>query len=272
MNVTLALGPSTPWVVVILAVFILLFFMAWAPIERGRRPNLRTLRPLNKLQEIIGKSAENGKAVHYSPGTGGFTNQAGAGAAETLSGLTTLSAISRAAARSTAEVMVTTNDSLTYLIANDVVQTEYAQTGRLEDYKPTGVRQLTQSDPLAYSAGVAGLLAEKNLAGNIMLGRLDSEYLLAGDQSNRRDVPQVVGSSRVEAMPLMLASAGADNTLLGEEVFVAPAYLERQPAQLASVAAQDRVRVLVLLLIVIGIIATTVSTDFASWIANNFLR
>lgn len=272
MNVSQALGTSTVIVVAVMAVFLLLFFAAWLPIERGRRPNLRPLRPLTKLQEFIGKSAENGKTVHYSPGSGGFTGQGGAGAAENLSGLTTLSVVARAAARSTADLTVTANDSFTYLIANDVVQAEYAQTGRLEDYDQSRVRQITQEDEMAYMAGVASLLGEKDVAANVILGRLDSEYLLAGDQANRRDIPQVVGSSRIEAMPLMLATAGRDNTLLGEEVYAAPAYLDRQPAYLASVVAQDRFRVIVILLIIVGIIAATVSPDLAKFIATLFLR
>ncbi len=255
LEISLALGPSTVFILIALVAFVIFFFAAWAPLERGRRPVLRPLRPLNRLRRIIGQSAETGKAVHYSPGAGGLTGQVGT--AETLSGLTSLGSVARVAARTKAEMVVTTNDTLAYLIADDVVKAQYTQAGRLEDYDPRQVRFLTEQDRLAYAAGMSSLLGEKTLAGNLMLGSFESEYLLVGDRANRHDLPQVVGSSRIEAMPLMLASAGPENTLLGEELFAAPAYLDREPAHLASVLAQDRMRLLILVVIIAGTVAAT---------------
>ncbi len=255
LEVSLALGPSTVFILMALLGFLIFFFSAWAPLERGRRPTLRPLRPLSRLRRIVGTSSETGQTVHYSPGTGGLNDQPGT--AEALSGLTSLSSVARVTARSKAKLVVTTNDTLTYLTADDVVQAQYVEAGRREDYNPTEVRFVSQQDRLAYAAGVTGLLSEPNMGGNLMLGRLDSEYLLIGDRSNQRDLPQVVGSSRIEAMPLMLASAGPENTLLGEEMFAAPAYLDRDPAHVAGVLAQDRMRVLIILIIIIGTVATT---------------
>ena len=270
MNLSLALGPSTPFVLIALLAFVFFFFAAWLPIERGRRPNLRILRPLGQLRRLIAQNAENGQRVHYSPGTGGLDGQTGS--AEALSGLTSLSSAARLAARSKAHLTVTTDDTLAYLLADDVVQAEYVAAGRREDYRPTDVRFVTQQDRLAYIAGTSAVLADAETGGNIMLGRFDAEYLLAGDQANRRDLPQVVGSSRVEALPLMIASAGPENTLIGEEVFAAPAYLDRQPAHFASLVAQDRARLVILVIIVLGVLATTVSSDIAANIGNFFLR
>ncbi len=252
---SLALGPSTVFVLIALAAFVIFFFAAWAVIERGRRPTLRPLRPLGRLQRLIGQSAETGQSVHFSPGSGGLNGQPGS--AEALSGLTTFSSAARLAARSKGRVEISSNDTLTYLVSNDVLQAEYAQAGRLEDYHPNDARFVTQADRLGYIAGVSAILSEKPTAGNVMLGRFDSEYLLAGERSNRLNIPQVAGSSRIEAMPLMLASAGAENTLLGEEIFAVPAYMDRQPAHLASVVAQDRVRLVVVVVIILGTLAAT---------------
>jgi hypothetical protein len=270
MNITLALGTSTVFVLIALLIFLILFFLAWFPLERGRKLNLRPLKPLARLEEMIGRSAESGKSIHYSPGTGGFTSPTGATAPETLAGLTALSSVARASARTTANVTVTSNDALTYLVAGDVTAAEYAAVGRPEDYSPTNVRFITQDDRIAYAAGVTGLLGESKFDGNVMLGQFESEYLLAGDQANRRDVPQIVGSSRVEALPFMVASAGSENTLLGEEVYAAPAYLDRQPAHLASLVTQDRVRLIVIAAIILGVVAG--SAGLLNNIGDYFLR
>ena len=60
MNVSLALGPSTVFALIVLAAFLIFFFVAWSNSEQGRSPNLRALRPLTRLRGLIGQSAESG--------------------------------------------------------------------------------------------------------------------------------------------------------------------------------------------------------------------
>jgi hypothetical protein len=268
MNVSLALGPSTVLVLIVLAAFLIFYFVAWSNIEQGRQPILRVLQPLSRLKSLIGQSAETGRSLYYSPGSGGLNDQPGA--AETLSSLTTLSAVSRGAARAGAPLQVSANDTLAYLAAEDVVRAEYALAGRQDDFSRDNVRFITQQDRLAYIAGVQSALGEEAISSSILLGHFDAEYLLAGDQANRLNIPQLAGSSRVEAMPLMLVSAGMEDTLLGEEIYAAPAYLTRRPALLASVRAQDAVRMLIILAIILGVVAA--STGLLPNIGDYFLR
>jgi hypothetical protein len=268
MNVSLALGPSTVLALIVLAAFLIFYFVAWSNIEQGRQPILRVLQPLSRLKNLIGQSAETGRGLYYSPGSGGLNDQPGA--AETLSGLTTLSAVSRGAARAGAPLQVSANDTLAYLAAEDVVRAEYALAGRQDDFSRDNVRFITQQDRLAYIAGVQSALGDGAISSSILLGRFDAEYLLAGDQANRLNIPQLAGSSRVEAMPLMLVSAGMEDTLLGEEIYAAPAYLTQRPALLASVRAQDAARMLVILAIILGVVAA--STGLLTNIGDYFLR
>src|SRR6476661_6692123 len=159
MNITLALGPSTVFVLIALVAFLIFFFIAWSNIEQGRSHTLRSLRPLNRLRSLIGQSAESGQGLYYSPGSGGLNDQPGA--AETLSSLTTLAEVSRGAARAGAALQVSANDTLTYLAAGDVMQVEYAEVGRLDDFSRDNVRFITQQDRLAYIAGVQDALDEE---------------------------------------------------------------------------------------------------------------
>ena len=268
MNITLALGPSTVFVLIVLVAFLIFFFIAWSNIEQGRGHSLRALKPLNRLRSLLGQSAESGRILHYSPGSGGLNDQTGA--AETLSSLTTLGEVSRGAARAGASLEVSANDTLTYLAAGDVAQIEFDDAGRSEDFSRDNVHFITQQDRLAYIAGVESSLNSDAVAGTVMLGRFDAEYLLAGETASRLNIPQIAGSSRVEAMPLMIISAGADETLLGEEIYAAPAYLSRRPALLASLRAQDALRLLIIAVIILGVIAA--STGLVSNIGDYFLR
>jgi hypothetical protein len=253
--------------VIVIVVFLLLFFVAWAGLERGRKLNLRFLPPIKKVRGAIAQSVETGKTVHYSPGTGGLNGRQGT--AEALNGVTTFAAVSQIAARSKSYLYATGNDALVTLMANDTAQAEYSRAGRIEDYNPTNVQFVTQQDNLPYMAGVAAFLGEENPTANIMIGRFGSEYILAGDVASKKAVEQVVGSTQPEAIPLMLLSAGHQNTLIGEEVYAAPAYLAGEPAQTAALQAQDIIRVLLIIAMLAGIIAATLGFDIAG---NLFLR
>ncbi len=251
----LGLNAASVLAIIVLVLFVVLYFLFWSQIERGRRINLRPLLPLNRLRRMVQETVETGQKVHFSPGNGGLNGQAGT--AEALSGLTTLSSVQQMAARTKGQIITTTNDALTNLLAADISSDEFDRAGRAADFKPEETRFITQQENLAYIAGVGSIISEEKVSGNVIIGRVGPEYLLVGDIANRRNLSQVVGTTQVETMPLMIASAGSENTLLGEEVFATPAYLNRQPALLASLRTQDMLRGLIILAILIGVVAAT---------------
>ncbi len=263
---SLAFGASTVFMLLAMLIFLLLFFAAWLPIERGRQILLRPLRSLARVREMSEQAAESGTTVHFSPGIGGLNGQAGT--AETLNGLSTLSSAARISARTRGNLAVTSNDSLTYLTAEDVARIEYIRAGREADYTVEKNQFIAQQDRMAYIAGANYLVSNSEVSGAIMLGRFGSEYLLAGETLARRNLPQVVGSTQVEALPLMVGTAGANNVLIGEEVYAAPAYLDREPAHLASLQAQDWLRLAIIAIIIAGVIAATLGITIGDY----FLR
>lgn len=263
---SLAFGASTVFMILALLLFLLLFFAAWLPLERGRELLLRPLRSLNRVRDMSERAAETGTTLHFSPGVGGLNGQSGT--AETLNGLTTLDSVARMSARTRANLITTTNDSLAYVTTEDVTRYEYTRAGRENDFTPEKSQFITQQDPIAYMAGTNYIVREQQVSGSLMLGRFGAEYLLAGDTLARRNLPQVVGSSQVEALPLMAGTAGLDNVLIGEEIYATPAYLDREPARLASLQVQDWLRIAIIALIIAGAIAATVGFNIGDY----FLR
>jgi hypothetical protein len=65
-----------------------------------------------------------------------------------------------------------------------------------------------------------------------------------------------VGASAPQTLPFVLAST--DQPLIGEEMYAAGAYLASLPTHVGSLVAQDWLRVLIVLAIVIGVIYNTV--------------
>jgi hypothetical protein len=64
-----------------------------------------------------------------------------------------------------------------------------------------------------------------------------------------------VGANAVDVQPFMAATA--DHVLLGEEMFAAGAYLSGDPDQVASLRAQDVLRVAMAVAIVVGVVVKT---------------
>jgi hypothetical protein len=252
--------------IIVIVLFVVLFFVSWARIERSGAPLLRPLLPLSRLRRLVQETVESGAKVHFSIGNGGLEGQNGT--AESLSGLTALSTVESVAARTKGRVTATSNDAMAYLISDSTAYSEYNTAGRAYDYKTAETRFVTQQQNIAYAAGVSSILKEPNVTGNAIIGRVGPEYLLVGDVANRRNIPQIAGTTQAEGMPLMIASAGKDNVLLGEEVYAAPAYLSRNPAQLASLRTQDIMRLIIIAVILVGIVLATLGLN----VGNLFVR
>lgn len=87
-----------------------------------------------------------------------------------------------------------------------------------------------------------GILALDGVDGNMMIGHFGDEYLLMAETAHRqsRDVATVAGAANPNVLPYVFATA--PNGLWGEEMFAAGAYLDRKPAHIGSLLAQDTLR------------------------------
>jgi hypothetical protein len=88
-----------------------------------------------------------------------------------------------------------------------------------------------------------------------MIGSFGPEALLLAEPGVQKGVAQVAGTDDPQAMSMLVAAV--DDPLIGEEVFAVPAYLDRQPAHLASLRAQDVMRVGIIILIIIAALLRT---------------
>jgi hypothetical protein len=221
--------------VLLLLLLPVLFYLA-SRVRAGRAGELRPLPPVEELPGIVGRSAETGRALHVSVGVAGV---GGSQTAETWAGLTLLSQVADEAAACDTPLIVTVADPTVLPVAQDIVRRAYLRYGNPEGYDPTHVRFIAPN-PMAYSAGVAGLLLWEPLTANVMVGTFGDEVLLMGEIAAREGVRQVAGTANPQALPLIVATA--DQALIGEEIFAGGAYTARHPLQVASLLTQDWAR------------------------------
>jgi len=252
MAISFGIGSVQAVMLIFLLVFLLLMAIFAARLRQGRAPRLRPIPGYDRLRRFIGQAAESGRPVHVSLGVQGV---GGTDTTTALAGLIVFDSLARQAALYDIQPVVTLADPTMLLAAQDVIRQAYQRRDRLPNYDPTKVR-FVASSPVAYAAGAADTLAHEPLTGNAIVGIFSDEYLLLGQAALQQELPQVAGAPDMRALPYMYTTA--DETLIGEEIFAAGAYLSQLPSHIASLMAQDWMRILVALLILGGVILKTV--------------
>ena len=243
----IGLGPGTVALVLLLLAFPILFFLT-SRVKAGRTGSLRHIPGLETLPGSVGRSAETGQPLHVSVGVEGV---GGLATAETWAGLTLLTQLADEAASCDTPLIVTVADPTVLPVAQDILRRAYVRQGNPDGYDPTQVRFIAPV-PMAYAAGVAGILEREPLTGNVMVGSFGDEYLLMGEAGVERQLRQVVGTTNPSTLPFVYASA--DETLIGEEVFATGAYTRKLPIQIGSLLTEDWARWLVIAAILIAAI------------------
>jgi hypothetical protein len=194
------------------------------------------------------RAIESGRPLHVSLGVKGT---GGKDTATTLAGLTMLEHLADRGATGDVPPVVTVADPTLLPLAQDVLRHAYTRRGRAKRYDPGRVR-LVAPEPIAYVAGVMDVLEHEDLAGNVMVGAFGEEYLLMGETAAKKGLSQIAGAADPQTLPFIFTTA--DETLVGEEIYAAGAYLYSLPEHIGSLLAQDWMRVLIALIILIGVI------------------
>ena len=189
--------------------------------------------------------------LHVGLGTGGIS---GPDMAVSLAGLAALEHLADQAAAGEARLVITVADPTLLPAAQEVMRRAYAGRGKSDVFSPSQVRLLAP-DPTAYAAGVMGILEGENPLANVTIGAFGDEYLLIGETGVKRDLQQVAGTDDPAALAFMHLTA--HETLIGEEIFAAGAYLSGTPSSVAGLMVQDWWLYLVVVFILAGVLWQT---------------
>jgi len=233
---------------VILAFLFLLIFLACfsfftARTAAGRGPILRRIRAFEAFKGLVGRAVESGRTLHLSLGVGGLADET---TADSLAGLTVLNYLAGQAAVTGLSPTVSMADPTVMLFAQNAIRAAHADDPEGAERAYQNIRWIAPQ-PAAYAAGVMNILSLDEPDANLMVGNFGDEYLLMGEPATRRGMRHIGGTSDPNTLPFIYASA--DETLLGEEIYAAGAYLQKHPAHIASLAAQDTVRWFIALII-----------------------
>lgn len=247
----LALGAQRGETILIVLMVLMIVALTWLHHSQaiaGRIGWRRPLRAFDVVRRALGRGAETGQAIHLSPGAGTIGNRGTT--AETVVGLLATERVAAQAARNGAPVLVSSGDAVAHLALRGSLRQAYKYAGQPQDYQPGNVQLLAHQDPTAYVTGVMTLYGRQQLEASQLIGNFSQEFLLCGEDAAQRGFPQVAGATSTAALPVMFLST--EDTLIGEEIFAAEAYLSDERAADARLRTQDALRNTVIVLIAGG--------------------
>ncbi|QOR33753.1 hypothetical protein IMX26_09585 [Clostridium sp. 'deep sea'] len=228
----------------------------------GAQYKIRLIAGLEAIEEAVGRATEMGRMVHFTPGIAGVD---GVNAAQTFAGLETLGMVARLVARYGARLFVSIRIPIVLPLAEEIVKQAYMSEGAVEAYDQECVQYLS-SEQFAYAAAVMGIIQREKAAASILLGAFWAESLMIAEAGFHAGAIQIAGSANIHQIPFFVAAC--DYVLIGEELYAAGAIASGNPVKLGSIAGQDLSKLYVMIILVVGVIAITLGSDFMVEIMN----
>ena len=229
---------ALPLGLVILAAVLLL---ALTFIKRKSPPAFREIAALARLKKAAGLAVEDGTRLHVSLGRGGLVSPRGAAS---LSALALLRQIGEQTSISDRPPVATSGDPVLAALSQDTLQAACQSAGVDELFQPTSGR-LGGLTPFSYAAGAMTVARQEQVSTDVLMGDFGAEVGLLTEASERENSTLIAAASEPSAQAILFASA--TEPLVGEELFAASAYIGNDPAQRASLQAQDILRWLIIL-------------------------
>jgi hypothetical protein len=247
---------ANPAVVALLVAALWLLYREFRRITRGFEHSIRRIPGVDAIEGAVGRCAEQGRAVSF---TTALTDVGPV----LYACLGVLSAVAKKVAQYKLKLIVPQYSPEAMAVVEDSVREAYSDAGRAALFDSESIMFLS-SEQFAFASGYMGLMHREKPGAALLFGSFAAESLVLSEAGQQVGARQVAASVSPEQVAFFICTC--DYTLIGEELFGASAYLGRDPVQVATVAAQDRFKLLLVALIVFGALSATV-VSFAPQLA-----
>ena len=228
----------------VIVVVLLYLFRAW----RGHDLYIRPIPGLKAVEEAIGRATEMGRPLLYCSGVADLRCPG------VLASLTVLSWVAEKVASYGADLTYPVNNALNLTAGQEIVKESFLRAGRPELYHDDMVYFIS-GEQFAYAAAVCGLMERERTAANFFFGSFWSETLILTESGAATGAMQIAATDTEHQIPFMVATC--DYVIIGEEFYAASAYLSRDRVLKGSLKAQDMVKVVLVLLLLFGVVLST---------------
>jgi hypothetical protein len=242
---------DAPWAQRILAVLICGTILSRIlRAKKGKEFFIRRIPGVDAMEESIGRATEMGKPILFLPGILGLDQM------PTIAGLSVLKWVADRTVKMMVRLIVVFFEPSTASIITEIVRDAYRGASREEAFDERDIIfGSTRED--AFASAIIGVVQREKIAAGFYFGSFGYESLLISENGFRVGAIQVAATTDVIQIPFFLCAC--DYVLIGEELFAASAYLTREPVQVGSLSGQDFGKFVLLLIIIVGSIAATIS-------------
>jgi hypothetical protein len=237
---------------VFLLVFTAVFWFFVNRTASGVKLVIRRIAGFDALDEAIGRCTEMGRPVHYTFGIGELD-------ANVLASFDVLGYVAGQCAKMDTDLIVSNALGEVQMMTEEIVRAAYISAGKLDGYKADNVRYVSNVQT-AYMSAILGIFQRERPGANLMMGPFFAESMMLAEAGQQIGAIQVGGTGRVIQVPFFIAAC--DYTLVGDELFVAGAYIGRKPIPVGAVYAQDFGKWLTLALVIVGSLLATSGNNF----------
>jgi len=233
---------------------LILFYISTA--RRGASIFIRRIAGLEAVDDAVGRATEMGKPVLFTPGWGGDIQRP-----TTIAALNILNLVAEKTAEYNCDLIFPTHDPVIMSAAEETIQNAYTNAGHPDEFKPDNIYYTTSSQ-FGYAAAVDGAMTRINPATVMLLGTFEGEALILAETANSIGSMQIAGTDSTIQLAFFLVAC--DYTLIGEELFAASGYLSKDEKIIASIKAQDYMKIIIAILLLIGAVLATFGIDTLS--------
>jgi hypothetical protein len=238
---------ATPGMLIIMFVLALPLFYFIRQARDGRDLFVRRIAGIDAINQAVGRAAEMGRSVSFCTGLTSVSPVL-------YAVLGVLSHVTRKCAIYRNKLLLPQNAPDVMAISESVMKDAYRIEGRSSDFDPANIIYLSD-EQFAFASGYMGMVHRENVASAFLFGYFAAESLILAEAGQQVGALQVAASVSPEQVPFFITAC--DYTLIGEELYAASAYLTREPVQMGSLLAQDRAKIVIFILILVGVAIAT---------------
>ncbi len=238
---------ATPGILLTIACAAVILFVQLRRATRRGDHFIRRIAGVDAVEGAIGRCAEMGRPV-------AFTTALTDVGPVLYACLGVLHSVAKRVAQYKLKLVVPQYSPEAMAIVEDSVRDAYNDAGRGAAFDPQSIVFLS-SEQFAFASGYMGLIHREKAGAAFLFGVFAAEALVLAEAGQQVGARQVAASVSPEQVAFFICTC--DYTLIGEELFAASAYLSREPVQVATLAAQDRVKLLFAAIIVVGVLLAT---------------
>lgn len=239
---------TVPALIASLVSIAVVLYAIWV-IGRKKHLFIREISGLKAVEEAVGRATEMGTAIVFTPGYGGDIQRP-----TTIASMNILSNVAEKTASYDCRLIYPTHDPVIMAVAQEVVKEGYIKAGYPDRYNPDDIFYISSSQ-FGYAAAVDGIISRTRPASVFLLGTFEAESLIMAETGNAIGAIQIAGTDSTIQLAFFIVAC--DYTLIGEELFAASGYLTNDRVILSTVKAQDILKLLIAVFLLVAVIWST---------------